>query len=107
MAALFAAYSASHWLKVLPVADAWVGAEPGEPSAFQGPVWVLQYARNCGQVIPIVLPHFSRVLQSLLQCSSTGCAPTDDDWASTGDDPMTVIPRAIRRARSRLQGPAR
>jgi hypothetical protein len=79
VAALFTAYSALHWLAVLPVAAAWVDVGLEEPSAFLGPVRVLQYCRNWGQVIPIVFPHFSRVLQSLRQCSSIGYAPIDDD----------------------------
>jgi hypothetical protein len=95
IAALFAAYSALHWLAVLPVADACVGAGPeGEPSVLQAPGWVLQYVRNCGHVIPSVFPHFSRVLQSLRQCSSTGCAPKGGDCAPTGEDPMTAIKSA-------------
>ena len=87
------------WLFVPAVAAAWVEAGPfGEPSALQAPVWVRQYVRNCGQVMPSVFPHFSRVLQSLRQCSSIGCAPKGGDCAPADDDPMTATTRAIKGA---------
>jgi hypothetical protein len=47
---------------------------------------------------PIAFPHFSQVLQSLRQCSSTGYAPTDDDCSPTDDDPTTAAMSAIKGA---------
>ena len=109
IAALFAAYSASHWLAVFiaPVAGAWpyvgdcvtggVGTVCIEGAGTAGagataPVfsWARHWERNCGQVSPFVVPA------ALAACHwSPHCFMTL--WALAGVTPRAT-PRAINAA---------
>jgi len=110
IAALFAAYSASHWLAVLiaPAAGAWPyvgdcvtggvgtvcieGAGAAAGAGATAPVfsWARHCERNCGQVSPFVVPA------ALAACHwSPHCFMTL--WALAGETPRAT-PNAINAA---------